>query len=287
MERHAAGLAVVVCCGLVAVLVAGCGGGMQPGGGLVDTAGVTVPLAPYADGASQTPRWMDLADALYMTSFRSKFAYPAGKAQLVLNSTAAGLSFQIIAPARALKPNFCYQMKIEGPAIASTPAGLDPVNAALGYNGRWWDDTRNIPLTDADIPSYLGDTIKGYLYFDFIVTAADGSINVTVPVANSYHVTFKSTQQTRLAKDGPLRVFKVNAVKDGWAYDNKKATSTSISLFGEAEPGRAAPGTLKLPAGSYSGVEFRLTEESFHATSTYGGKWRTVMNASLPTFSVQ
>jgi len=274
--------------GIVALVLAGCGGSMTGliGGG-VSPAGASLTLAPYVDGASQTPRWMDLADTLYSAVFRSTYAYPADTVQLSLNSDAAGLSFGISAPAHALKPNFCYQMKIEGPSVVSSPqTGLDFVNASLGYNGRWWDDTQNIALTDAQIQSHLGDTIKGYLYFDFIVTNADGSINATVPVKNSFHVTFKSTQQRRTANDGPLRTFAVVAAKGGWGYDVRKTTSKSVKLFGQWEPGRALPGTLRLPAGSYTGVEFRLTEESFHAKTPDGGNWRTVMNAALPAFAL-
>jgi hypothetical protein len=179
-------------------------------------------------------------------------------------------------------------MKIEGPARAwaGDIAGADFVNWSLGHNGRWWNDTDNIPLTDAQLASHLGDKIKGYLYFDFLVANKDGSVSQTSPVKNSYHVTWKSTQRTRTANDGPVRSCSVVVAKDGWAYDKKQSTKT-VNLYGEWEPGRAAPGALSLPVGVYSGVEFRLTEETFHSTAANGGNWRTVMNAPLPAFTVQ
>jgi hypothetical protein len=277
---------------LLTLTLAGCGGGVRPMGsdGIKIEALRKLYLLPFGDSAGQTPRWMDLADSLYAKSFRTRFIYPAKKVQISFDDTGA-LQFQIVATAGALKPNFCYQMKIEGPSQAwSGGTSADFVNASLGYRGRWWNDTTGKPMTDADLTpgTHIGELIKGYLYFDFIVTNGDGSINATVPVKNSYHVTFKQGQTTYYpGQDGPLRPFTFTAVKDNWAYDNRRAVTRTVTLFGQWEPGRPLPGALSLPLGTYAGVEFRLTEESFHSTAAFGGNWRTVMNAPLPEFDVR
>ena len=276
-----------MCCGVVlilAVVLSGCGASsqVQPQGSYL------VSLQPFSDSPSQTPRWMDIANNLYAAAFRSAFVYPSNIVQLSYTTAQAPLQFGVLAPVHALKPNFCYQMKLEGPPVAwaSDPQGSDFTNWALGSNGRWWDDTDNMSLTDADLSSHVGDIIRGYLYFDFLVTAKDGSVTQTSTVNNSYHVTWKTSQRPRTGNDGPLRACSVTARKDRWAYD-RQGPAAVVKLYGEGEPGRPLPGQLALPAGSYSGVEFRLTEESFHSSSAYGGSWRTVMAAPVPIFTVQ
>lgn len=289
MTKHGGRVVVVLIAGLMVWALSGCGGGISPTGShdMGAAAVQSVFLTPYTDGVNQTPRWMDIADYLYASSFVGSFAHPANRVQLSFYDS-GGLQFALSAPARALKPNFCYQMKIEGPAKPWTGdlTGADFVNWNLGHNGRWWNDTDNIPLSDGDLAAHVGDSIKGYLYFDFAFTNKDGSVSRTAPVKNSYHVTWKSTQRSRTANDGALRSCSVVVARDGWAYDRKQTTKT-VKLYGEWEPGRPTPGTLTLPAGTYGGLEFRLTEESFHSTASKGGNWRTVMNAPLPAITVQ
>ncbi|MEI6501716.1 MAG: hypothetical protein WCP21_11915 [Armatimonadota bacterium] len=289
MERCYLLVSLVLLAGLLTCALTGCGGGIVAPGhdNLEPTATQSVMLMPFTDSASQTPRWMDIADYLYAPTFAKSFLYPANSVKLTFSGS-TGLQFTISAPAHALKPNFCYQMKLEGPSQAWSGdlTGADFTNWTLGHNGRWWNDTDNIPLTDAQIADHVGDKIKGYLYFDFIFTNKYGSVSQTSLVKNSYHVTWKTLQRTRTINDGPARLCSVQANKDGWAYNAKQPAKT-INLYGEWEPGRAAPGTLTLPAGVYSGIEFRLTEESFHSTSTSGGAWRTVMTAPLAPITVQ
>ena len=288
-------VAVVATLAVLAVVLSGCGGGnvVAPANEVQPQSVKSIYLQPFTDSASQTPRWMDIANYLYATTFNSSYQYPSSKVLLTYTTAQTPLQFGVNAPTHGLKPNFCYQMKIQGPAVAwpsSSPQTTDFTNYTLGYNGRWWDDTKNIPLADTDISAgtYVGDVIRGYMYFDFAVTASDGSINQTSTVQNSYHVTWKTSDRARTANDGPIKNCSVVARKDGWAYNSNHTTAT-VKLYGEWEPGRALPGKLALPKGTYSGVEFRLTEESFHnlTGSPVGGAWRTVMTASVPNFTLQ
>jgi len=266
-------------------------GGCADQSALVGTTGTqTTYLRPFADNASQTPRWMDIADNLYRTAFRGSYQYPAATAQLQYTTQQAPLQFAVSAPARALKPSFCYQMKLEGPSgepwANSRTTNFE--NYQLGTNGRWWCDTCNAALDDAAVlqsGAHLGHLVKGYLYFDFVVAGQSGAAQQTSTVNSSYHVTWKASQRARGSSDGPVRTVTVVARKDGWAYDRTYRTTT-VSLYGEREPGRPAPGTLALAPGLYEGVEFRLTEETFHATRPYGGNWRTVMVAPGLSFEV-
>jgi len=281
-----------VCTALgLAVVISGLSGcGSAPGGPWDGSeAVVNTYLRPFADNPSQSPRWMDTADNLYSSAFQMTYAYPEGAVRLDYTTQETPLRFIVTAGRHALKPNFCYQMKIEGPAKqwGGDPTGSDLVNYQLGSSGRWWCDTCNKSLTDADVSSgaHTGHLVKGYLYFDFLVTGADGSVEQTSAADSSYHVTWKTSQRGRTANDGVVRTYTVVAGSDGWAYDRSRRSKT-IGLYGEWEPGRPLPGQVALAAGTYSGVQFRLTEESFHSSNPSGGNWRTVMVADMPDFEI-
>lgn len=268
---------LIVC--FAVVLFSGCSG--SQGGGEVRAMAGSTYLSPFADSASQTPRWMDIADYLYMVSFRRTYQYPSSTVVLSWTDGVWPPTFTLSAPARALKPNFCYQMKLEGPS-APWP---NPTNQVLGSNGRWWCDTCSAALSDATVDGHVGHLVKGYLYFDFAVTGADGSLHYGADLVNSYHVTWKTSQRPPVAgQDGTVRVCTVVAQKDKWAYDKAKPT-VDVGLYGEWEPGRALPGQLRLPGGTYT-VDLKLTEESFHSRDRNGGNWRTVMYAPGLTFEV-
>ncbi len=280
-------LCVAVGLAVAAVGLAGCGSS-SGGSGESATLWVDTYLQPFADNASQTPRWMDIADNSYAPSFVSSFVYPTSAVRLGYTTAQTPLQFTVTAGYHALKPNFCYQMKLEGPPVPwGTDAGSDFVNGEFGYNGRWWCDSCNRALTDDEVGSgaHSGHVVKGYLYFDFLVTAGDGSVAQTSTADSSYHVTWKTSQRPRTEDDGPLRSYLVAPKADQWAYSGKFRAKT-IGLYGEQEPGRDLTGQVQLASGLYQGVEFRLTEESFHSTRPKGGKWRTVMSASGLTFQI-
>lgn len=268
----------------ILMLVAGCGGVSGPGSlGDTSAATETTPLLPFDDNASQTARWMNIADYLYSDTFQTTYTYPPDTVQLSYTTQEAPLRFTVSAPYRALKPSFCYQMKLEGPAVPyGQSAGSDFVNNELGFNGRWWCDDCNEPLTDADVLSgaHDGHVVKGYLYFDYLVADGDGSAEYTATANNSYHVTWKTSQRSPAPNDGAVRTYGVVVKKDGWAYDRTRKTK-EIGLYGEWEPGRPLPGQVVLAPGIYQNVQFRLTEESFHSPHPSGGNWRTVMAATI------
>ncbi len=240
-------------------------------------------LTPFDDAASQDPRWLDVGDNSYaITGTFESFSYPPDTVLLRYTTQETPLAFTVEAPTHALKPNFCYQIKLEGPSKPweGDPSGDDFVNAQLGYNGRWWCDTCNASLDDNTVNTHMRRShyVKGYLLFGFIVTDADGSVNQTVVVDSSYHVIWKSSQRSRGANDGPITVVSRIIAPDGWAYD--AACSIDEQLYAEREPNRPLPSDLVLADGAYSGVQLRLTEESFHSTNPLlGGEWRTVLVA--------
>jgi len=271
-----------------AFILAGCGASGPSSGTVGGQSTQTIRLQPFSDNANQTPRWRDIADYLYSNSFRNSFKYP-GTVLLSYTTQETPLRFTLSAPRHGLKPNFCYQMKLEGPSQlwSNDPQGADFVNYQFGSHGRWWCDTGNRALTDTEVASgaHNGHVVKGYIYFDFAVTNRDGSAYQSSTVSNSYHVTWKTSQRSRTANDGPVRTSTVVATSDGWAYSGYNR-SVNVGVYGEWEPGRPLPGSLALASGTYSGVQFRLTEESFHSTLSYGGNWRTALSASVPAFQI-
>jgi CARDB len=286
-------LTVVVAGVFVAVFVilSGCGGSSPGPGTDRSFSTVTTYLQAFEDNPSQGPRWMDIADNFYSSAFENAFLYPDGLVQLTYTTAESPLRFGVIADPHELKPNFCYQMKLEGPQQAWTGSPTaDFANWQFGFNGRWWCDTAtcNKALTDDDVLSgnHNGHLVKGFLYFDFLVTGKDGSVSQTSTANSSYHVTWKASQRSRGASDGPVRTYSVVARPDNWAYDRQYRT-TNVGLYGEWEPYRPLPGQVALASGKYEGVQFRLTEETFHSHSPAGGNWRTVMVASGLSFEIK
>ncbi len=295
MRRTEAYVIVGTLVAAAVIAMAGCGGTGpllgDPGGQPIWSLDIPqTGLEPVPD-PGQALRWLDIADHQYADLFiGGLFQYTAGTVQLS-GTDGASLDFTVSTlQDKALKPNFCYQMKLEGPAEQwGTNPDSDFVNGEFGYNGRWWCDSCNASLTDRTVKVHMRrqHVVKGYLYFDFFVTDANGTANYTAPVVNSYHVTWKTTQRTPGANDGPIRDCTVVARTDGWAYDQNYTDENGevVSLYGEWEPNRALPGELALAPGSYAGVQFRLTEESFHA-SGIGGNWATVMAADGISFEI-
>jgi len=293
MGQRTSRFVMLTLCGLALLAMIGCGG--TPEGeyrmarpmDIVDRF-----LEPFIDNDGQTPRWMDVADYLYSPAIQQvDTLYGAGLVQLSYTTLESPLKFTVSAPPQTLKPNFCYQMKLEGPSQAwvGDPDGADFANAQLGYNGRWWCDTCNQSLNDKTVKVHMRKHhhVKGYLYFDFLVTDHEGKADYSAEVNNSYHVTWKTVQQAPAGNDGPVRWHEViaNKTEAGWAYDQDYPT-TSVGVYGQWEPDRPLPGGVQLANGTYEGVEFRLTEESFHSTAPLGGNWRTVMRAGDLSFTI-
>jgi len=210
------------------------------------------------------PRWLDVANTPYTTQFVDSYDYADASVTAALTSSADGLVITL--SGTGLKPNFAYQIKLEGlPSV-------DPVaNQTLGDLGRWWNGT-------------------GYLIAGYFVTDSSGSITSTassqvwpaaaMQVDSSYHVLWTTAQRRPKRSDGPPISHTV--VQTLWAYPVEKIGS-AVSVYGGWEPQRPKPGTLVLPAGDYQCL-LRLTEEGFHMTDASGAiiyGWKTVLDAPI------
>ena len=165
-----------------------------------------------------------------------------------------------------LKPNFTYQMKIEGkPFCLYDINGSNSANSKIGYIGRWWDHdycTTTCNINDAWVESHPDNCIQGYDLFDYFNTDGDGNIIKDFSLAKSYHVLWCSAPE-------------------GGTNNNHLNNGTCASENLWAEPER---GDVSMTNGYYN-LRFLLTEESFHNSST--GQWPTVLTADDIKFRIQ
>ena len=242
--------------GLVAL--SGCGGAMGPSGTeFIDAADIVpVTLAPAFD--QQNPRWLDVANTPYSASFVSTYSYSQAVVTATLVTSADGLVITL--DGTGLKPNFAYQVKLEGqPSVDLT------ANAILGGLGRWWEGT-------------------GYLIAGYFVTDAAGTItsaassevwpDAAIRVDSSYHVLWTTDQRRPTRSDGPIIGHKV--IQTLYGYDVSQ-NGDMVKVYGEWQSGRPKPGNVVLPDGDYTCL-LRLTEEGFHLS---GDLWKTVLEAQV------
>jgi hypothetical protein len=271
---------------------------------VIVSAGIWLPGHPAA-AASQTLqpmavaadalRWRDIEGQIYESSFRSSFSY-GSSGSVVVEWTDAGQAFGGTLTATSVKPNFAYQIKLVGRApITSATAPPDPQTDAegwaswqLGSRGRWWDQTAQWNLSDAELPGALtaGHDVIGYLLMDFFVTDRDGSATKSFLLDSSYHVLWRTDQKTPTSGDSAV----VNHTiwRGLWGYGSDPVVEGStVGVYAEGEPGRPAPGTLVMPYGVYP-ITLNITEESFHdnmqyprITRRYGGFWAQVLEGNL------
>jgi hypothetical protein len=265
------------------IALAGCGGtssitgGVRPGP--VTTWGTeTVVLGePLVDDGLRY-RWRDVDSTLYTTDCGEPDAeppIPPQDFQTAYSYADASVSASFATPAEqlvvtltgtGLKPNFAYQLKLEG-----LPQEDPTANGILRNLGRRW---RNL----------------GYLIFGYFVTDKEGKIvtcasstwnpDTSIPVDSSYHVLWRLSR-TPGDNDGP--VITHNIIQTCFGYDGN-GTGDTVGVYGEWEPGRPTPGTLVLPEGSYTCL-LRLTEETFHEQeadwdSMWDG-WKSVLDAQI------
>jgi len=235
---------------------------------------MTVGLEPFPD-LEQDPYqlyWKDISGASYPQAFIDSYRYE--DAQVILTyETFDPWRFTGSLEASGLKPNFCYQMKLNGKPTALYGAEGDAwSNESIGYTGRWWrEQPTPANSTDAEYRAHKDDPayiFSGYLVFDLFVTDATGAATLDFTSDNSYHVVWKTSQRARGPNDGPVHNYVVGG--------------TTVGLYGEWEPTRALPGTGVLRPGEYD-VQFRLTEESFHDPD---GFWAQVLKADQVSFAI-
>ena len=248
--------------------------------------------AAYWDVGNQ--RWRDTATTPYDADPIGSYDYATATVQLEYSESGPVLTCALTGS--GLKPNFTYQVKLNGkPSYSWGAAGDDTANERLGFAGRWWlgqveKSTGNIVGGwNSDDDEYLlwksrgfeDDTYRyvfeGYLLFGYVVTDAVGDVSRTLTVDSSFHVLWKVSQRPPGSNDpDPVaHVFVADGTSDWYASSRPDETRF---LYAEWEPTRALPGELSLPVGSYA-VRIFLTEESFHENTAppSSGRWATVM----------
>jgi hypothetical protein len=194
-------------------------------------------------------RWKDIAGNLYEGAWdTSQYSDDYAGASVSVDYWVTGSRLTGTVTVTGLKPNFAYQLKLEGSSDAWTNTTLQNIGRTSGSTG--------------------------YLPFGFLVT--DNSGNATVPFVtdSSFHVLYRTPDSTgitgtygvvaRTGNDGPVSYYAFDPDPSSpWYSTNYPAAN--VGIYGMYEPGRASPGTLQLPDGTYI-CKFVLTEESFHDT---------------------
>ncbi len=226
---------------------------------------VTVSLSGL--GGSPDYRWRDTPGNLYAVSYRTSFEYGSGPA-VTLTYSQTGEEFTGTFTASGLKPNFTYQLKLEGKPETDWGSiqGDDWSNQQLQNLGRVWDNI-------------------GYILLDYVITDDMGSVSKSLTLNSSYHVLWRTDQRTRQSDDGPVITRDVVVDTSSPAYDTTLSTE-SVGVYGVRESGRPAPGSVVLPDGEYM-VRLILTEESFHESGlAYGGDWAGAMSNDDIQFTI-
>lgn len=199
-------------------------------------------------------RWKDMADNMYAGSPDiTPTSQDYAGASVVIDYGVVGHQLAGTITATGLKPNFAYQLKLEGSTDAWT-------NSTLQSIGRDSSGT-------------------GYLPFGFIVTDQSGNVTTGFVTDSSFHVLYKTPsssgtfgKRAPTSNDGPVSNYNFDPGTSSSWYD-VDYPAASVGIYGMWESGRALPGTLQLPDGSYI-CKFVLTEESFHDnTGTFNSGW--------------
>jgi len=246
-------------------------------------------------------RWRDVAAQPYAAARKASYGY--AQAAVALDLAPGGATLQGTLTASGLKPNFAYQLKLNGrPSALFGDEGDDAANERLGFAGRWW--ARQIRRSDGETvrqwrsndKEYEGWRFRsfhdaehdvvfdGYLLFDYLVTDAEGRASLDVALDSSFHVLFKTSQREPRPNDSaPTAHDVIASAASGW-YDEDLPPQT-VELYAEWEPTRALPGQLVLPPGDYR-VQLFLTEETFHEREPDSGTWPTVLAAPDIAFAI-
>jgi hypothetical protein len=205
-------------------------------------------------------RWKDIAGNMYEgplpaseNSWRNN-AYTGASVSVNYGVTGSRLTGTITAT--RLKPNFAYQLKLEGSGVSG-----DWTNNILKSLGRTTDDGK-----------------MGYLPFDSLVTDNSGNATTSFVTDSSFHLLYRTAPPggygvvPPTANDGPVSYYTFDPDPSSpWYSTNPPAAN--VGIYGMYEPGRVLPGTLQLPDGTYY-CKFVLTEESFHDTGgTFHPGW--------------
>jgi hypothetical protein len=246
-------------------------------------------------------RWRDIAGNLYADDYRTNYRYDDTDVQVQVTFEESDVTFHGQMSAVHLKPNFAYQLKINGiPGTAS--------NEWIGLAGRWWQEEwdgsqwtggqnlnnkgdgsspnpndevyfarRDEP--DTTSPTRLNYRYTGYLLFDYFITDANGDALLDFEANSSYHVLWNTYQRSHTANDGPTKSATFDPDPDQLAYDTDYSSS-SMTIFGEWE--RLPVGEVYITPGEYI-CQIILTEESFHGWpgGSYTGQWAAALGADI------
>ncbi|MEN6306267.1 MAG: PEP-CTERM sorting domain-containing protein [Anaerohalosphaeraceae bacterium] len=204
---------------------------------------------------SGNQRWKDVAGNMYEGVYNDA-AYNNANVRVDYGVVGSQLTGTITAT--GLKPNFAYQLKLEG------------------WGDAWTNDTLKALGRTTD------DGVQGYLPFGFIVTDGNGNVTTNFVTDSSFHVLMRTPDSTGTTgtygfgtpgiNNGAVAHYSFDPNPSSPWYSTDYGPAT-VGIYGQYEPGRALPGDLLLPYGDYSCL-FVLTEESFHDTSgSYHPGW--------------
>jgi hypothetical protein len=264
-------------------------------------AGTAAFSAVYWNAANQ--RWRDTATTPYDVGKITTYDYAS--ATVVFAYPDQAPTFGGALTGCDLKPNFTYQVKLNGkPSAFWGPEGDDLANERVGFAGRWWlNKVEKATGTvvggwnsnDAEYLAWKGQgfndgvydyVYEGYLLFAYLVTDENGQVARNVTLDSSFHVLWKTVQRAPGPNDSAptAHTFAVNETSDWYASSQSDEVR---SIYAEWEPTRPLPGELTLPTGAYA-VRLFLTEESFHesAGTPPSGSWATVMTHDDVQFTI-
>jgi len=239
-------------------------------------------MTPRNDPAQE--RWADLAGNYYGPAFCSQFSYEwtgdrAPEVRIRIEPNGATLRGRL--EAHHLKPNFAYQIKLQGDYQRDNKSYL-----VIGGLGRWRLPGKDTNYTDQDFMDYpleRKSEIEAYLCFDYFVTDAAGNAVRELELNHSLHVLWNgSRQRTRdEIPPGDLTAVTVDASNPA-LYARPKPQPLVQQLWAERERHRYDfPDQLvSLPPIAYQ-CNLVLTEESFHSSEVDGGWWATVFSAPI------
>ncbi|MCX7935934.1 MAG: hypothetical protein N3A66_11830 [Planctomycetota bacterium] len=225
---------------------------------------------------AEEERWRDIAGRPYSNLFRCAYHYDQAEVKVVYGRL--GPVFRGRLRARGLKPNFAYQIKLQGD-FAADPA----THRRLGYLGRWRLPGKGTNYSDADYESASDRSqVESYILFEYFVTDHRGEAAMEFCLDSSLHVLWNDALNESLRwGDTPPRIFCARA--QGPAYAERDWGTARVALSAENEgPARRrfALAEVRLPRGRYR-CRLVLTEESFHDRSEGGGHWATVLGAPV------
>jgi len=233
------------------------------------------------EGVSATSlRWWDVASNVYDTAYSSNYTYDDATVTLTYGTGGDPTTLSGHLSAVNLKPNFAYQMKLEGkPTGLWGSDGDDTANETIGFLGRWWREQPSPGnSSDADYLAHRDDPAYiyvGYLLFDFFITDSAGGAEVDFALDGSLHVLALDSQGSPGVCDAPFQWRTVTGSAGDPAYTTD-LVDTDVEVYGRQVSGRPCYGEAVLAPGPYN-CQFILTEESFHQSGVGSGNWASVM----------